>query len=290
MTDKPETVADVLADMKNSGWSYVKNWAARIERAASAVPVAINTHNCGRCGRGFTPDDADETCTACEYIGYGTVEVVGTPAVPNVTNSRLYHAVNLMMAVVCSEGEIRNRTKETEAVMAALAEIDGGTYAPAVPVESLGRDAPDPVPLNAVRAAIEAVDTGRTQIARDNLRILEIHLRAQSEVAAESAVDDGLIDELQRACETPDGVRLQDHAEPWGCDVRLLRRAIAAMKSEQIHTSPPPASVPDGLLAATRRLAFAARTSGGTAGHDAELCAALDAIEAILATTPEESP
>ena len=48
-----------------------------------------------------------------------------------------------------------------------------------VPTESLGRDAPDPVPLNAVRAALEAVDTGRTQIARDNLRILEIHLRAQ---------------------------------------------------------------------------------------------------------------
>lgn len=39
--------------------------------------------------------------------------------------------------------------------------------------------APDTVPLNAVRAALEAVDTGRTQIARDNLRILEIHLRAQ---------------------------------------------------------------------------------------------------------------
>lgn len=38
--------------------------------------------------------------------------------------------------------------------------------------------APDTVPLNAVRAALEAVDTGRTQIARDNLRILEIHLRA----------------------------------------------------------------------------------------------------------------
>ena len=52
------------------------------------------------------------------------------------------------------------------------------------------------------------------------------------------------------------------------------------------HAQPaaPVSSVPEGLLTAARRLAFAARTSGGTAGHDAALCAALDEIEAILAT------
>ena len=165
---------------------------------------------------------------------------------------------------------------------------------------ALGRDAPDPVPLNAVRAAIEAVDTGRTQIARDNLRILEIHLRAQSEVAAESAVDDGLIDELQRACETPDGVRLQDHAEPWGCDVRLLRRAIAAMKSEQIHTSPPPASVPDGWPIADqeeRELGWNWNYKWLEELHDDAVKAgwyssmeAIDHVLTKLATTPEESP
>ena len=73
---------------------------------------------------------------------------------------------------------------------------------------------------------------------------------------------------------------VDDWAPLYGRPVR-----VAAVPVES-----PPASVPDGLLAATRRLAFAARTCGGTAGHDAELCAALDAIEAILATTPEESP
>ena len=40
----------------------------------------------------------------------------------------------------------------------------------------------DPVPLNAVRAAIEAISTGRPANALENLRVLEMHLRAQSGV------------------------------------------------------------------------------------------------------------
>jgi hypothetical protein len=42
----------------------------------------------------------------------------------------------------------------------------------------------------------------------------------------------------------------------------------------------------DALIAATRKLAFAARTSGGTAGRDDGLCAALDAVEALLPPMP----
>lgn len=38
----------------------------------------------------------------------------------------------------------------------------------------------------------------------------------------------------------------------------------------------------EALIAATRKLVFAARTTGGVAGHDADLCAALDEVEALL--------
>lgn len=40
------------------------------------------------------------------------------------------------------------------------------------------------------------------------------------------------------------------------------------------------------LLAATRKLAFAARITGGTAGRDQALCEALDAVEALLPPYP----
>lgn len=38
----------------------------------------------------------------------------------------------------------------------------------------------------------------------------------------------------------------------------------------------------DALIAATRKLAFAARITGGVAGRDEGLCSALDAVEALL--------
>lgn len=38
-----------------------------------------------------------------------------------------------------------------------------------------------------------------------------------------------LRDALIEACSLPDGTPLPDHAEPWGADVGLLRRAIAAL-------------------------------------------------------------
>ena len=40
------------------------------------------------------------------------------------------------------------------------------------------------------------------------------------------------------------------------------------------------------LKAAMRKLVFAARTSGGTAGHDEALCAACDEAEALLPAPP----
>jgi len=45
----------------------------------------------------------------------------------------------------------------------------------------------------------------------------------------------------------------------------------------------------DALIAAARKLAFAARTSGGTAGRDEDLCAALDAVETLLPKLPVNS-
>lgn len=40
-----------------------------------------------------------------------------------------------------------------------------------------------------------------------------------------------LIDQLQDACVTSDGTPLTDNAEPWGCDVGLLRKTIAALSA-----------------------------------------------------------
>jgi len=40
-----------------------------------------------------------------------------------------------------------------------------------------------------------------------------------------------LIEQLQEACVTSDGTPLPDYAEPWGCDVGLLRKAIAALSA-----------------------------------------------------------
>lgn len=47
-----------------------------------------------------------------------------------------------------------------------------------------------------------------------------------------------LIDQLQEGCVTSDGTPLPDYAEPWGCDVGLLRKAIAALSALPQH---PPA-------------------------------------------------
>lgn len=40
-TTKPETAAEVLAEMRNSAWPYAENWADRIERALSAQGEAV---------------------------------------------------------------------------------------------------------------------------------------------------------------------------------------------------------------------------------------------------------
>lgn len=176
MTDKPETVADVLAEMRNSGWPYADNWADRIERAmaASAVPVAWS-------------------CTQFIEDANGLAIGIDEPR-------------------IVWDSDRPDDDGDWEPLFGR------SLHAPAVPVESLGRDAPDPVPLNAVRAALEAVDTGRTQIARDNLRILEIHLRAQSAPPPASVPE--WTDEqcVQFACvafrhapkNLPKGVTLQD--------------------------------------------------------------------------------
>lgn len=227
MTEPTETVDDVLAEIRAfpeaAGIRALQVWADRIERAmaASAEPVAWSCTEFIEDANGLAIGIDEPRVVWDSGRPQGDEDwapLYGGPAhaptAPSAINSRLYHAVNLMMAVVCSEGEIHNRTKETEEVMAALAEIDGGTYAPAVPVESPpASDYP--------------------------------------ECSGDPA-----------SCPENEG---------YGC-----------CKPNQ-----PPASVPDGLVAAARRLAFAARTSGGTAGHDSELCAALDAIESILATNQE---
>lgn len=70
------------------------------------------------------------------------------------------------------------------------------------------------------------------------------------------------------------------HASPAWCPLSADARAAAA-------ASRPATAVPEGLIVAARRLAFAARTCGGTAGRDAELCAALDAIEPMLSAAPQ---
>lgn len=65
----------------------------------------------------------------------------------------------------------------------------------------------------------------------------------------------------------------------------------AALSVGALSAAPAPAAEPESaLLRATRRLVFAARTSGGTAGRDGELCAALDAIEPLLPAPPSPEP
>lgn len=54
----------------------------------------------------------------------------------DLKNTRLYHAANMMMLVVGVDGEIPSDAPQCTEMMAALAEIDGGRYQPAVPVES----------------------------------------------------------------------------------------------------------------------------------------------------------
>lgn len=44
-----------------------------------------------------------------------------------------------------------------------------------------------------------------------------------------------LIEQLQDACVTSDGTLLTDTAEPWGCDVGLLRKTIAALSALPQH-------------------------------------------------------
>ena len=44
----------------------------------------------------------------------------------------------------------------------------------------------DAVPHNAVLAAIELIQSGRTQMAMENLRVVEIHLRTQLKAAIAS--------------------------------------------------------------------------------------------------------
>lgn len=50
------------------------------------------------------------------------------PAEGGAVGSRLYHAINRLMAVIGCEGEINSKAAECAEVMAALTEIDGGTY------------------------------------------------------------------------------------------------------------------------------------------------------------------
>lgn len=66
-------------------------------------------------------------------------------------------------------------------------------------------------------------------------------------------------------------------------DMSGIECAVAEIKALAKAAGSAAAGVPAEFTAAARRLAFAARTSGGTAGRDAELCAALDAIEPMLA-------
>lgn len=40
MSSKMETITEVLAEMRNSGWPYADNWADRIERSLTAQQAA----------------------------------------------------------------------------------------------------------------------------------------------------------------------------------------------------------------------------------------------------------
>lgn len=59
----------------------------------------------------------------------------------------------------------------------------------------------------------------------------------------------------------------------------FLRSLIAAQAAQPAAQAEP---VPGDFLASVRRLCIAARTTGGTAGRDDGLCAALDQVEATL--------
>jgi hypothetical protein len=61
----------------------------------------------------------------------------------------------------------------------------------------------------------------------------------------------------------------------------VINEAVAAMRRAKAEIEDL-RKENERLIAATRKLVFAARTSGGIAGHDEALCSALDAVEALL--------
>lgn len=239
MTERNETVADVLAEMRAPDdenyehYSLIKEWANRIESALAAEKPPLYRVNA----------DDGARIVECERCATLAQPAMAAGAVPYrwLVGDEAFH----------SEAEAIEAIRQWGPSDAIVTPV----YAhapPAVPVESLGRDA-EP------NGELDAVLRGRGLPTVNDALGYSRNFAAANPLLSQTTKDhiNGLCDMLELAA--------GQHAKP-------------------------PASVPDGLLAATRRLAFAARTSGGTAGHDAELCAALDAIEAILATTPEESP
>lgn len=207
-----ETVADVLADMRHPFFKeQAGRFADRIERAmaASAVPVASS----------FDREHAADIVS----------HLVNSHTSAWIAGEKVSAAVAAHSRQYCKQAMVEAANLLEQLISAP----------PAVPVESLGRDAPDPVPLNAVRAALEAVDTGRTQIARDNLRILEIHLRAQS-APPPASVPDALraVASHLRGEDLAEGLpegweKLADHEEVRiTLNVRTIRAVIDATTPE----------------------------------------------------------
>lgn len=65
------------------------------------------------------------------------------------------------------------------------------------------------------------------------------------------------------------------------CGNQLSARAQELLQA--LHQNPPAEPADSPFVSAVRKLVIAARTSGGTSGRDDGLCAALDAVEAMLA-------
>lgn len=158
----------------------------------------------------------------------------------------------------------------------------------------------DPVTLNAMRAALDAVDSGRAQIARDNLRILEIHLRAQAANSSQpgAAVPEG----MSLLVEALEGAMIESlHGEGfdlWAKNRGKLRNrlpenvgAIVVKMRALLAAAPAPESLRDWSerMAAVETGQHVSAGSHGIADEPAPDHIA-DAVEMVPEAAPKECP